>query len=183
MSRVGKTLIELPAEVIFEEKAGTVTVKGPKGTLSLKLPIGFQTQVEQNRVTLVIKKVQSQTNSMHGLYRSLLNNYILGVTKGWEKTVELIGVGYKAQGDGAEVTLAVGFTHPVKITAPKDITFKIIDNTKIIISGIDKKVVGEVAAQIRAVKPPEPYKGKGIRYVGEFVRKNKPESGLRLRGL
>lgn len=171
MSRVGKTPIDVPAGVTVTEKDGQVTVVGPKGNLTLLIPDGIKTQLEANKLEIRLTRETGDLGSIHGLFRTLVQNSVTGVTKGWEKTVELVGVGYKAAGGGAEVTLNVGFTHPVKMTAPVGITFKVDENTKITISGIDKKMVGEVAAKLRAVKPPEPYKGKGIRYVGEVVRK------------
>jgi len=171
MSRIGKAIIEIPPGVTLEEKNSVVSVVGPKGTLTLTLPTGFHIEKKENTILVTNKSTDLHLGNIHGLYRSLLNNIVIGVTKGWEKTVELVGVGYKATGGGNEVSLSVGFTHQVKFVAPKDITFKISDNTKLTISGIDKKIVGEIAAQIRATKPPEPYKGKGIRYLGEIVRK------------
>jgi|SRR3990167_9706068 len=172
MSRIGKTSIEIPTGVKIEKVKNSVEVTGPKGNLSLGIPHGFEVDIVEGKADIRLTGTDPKLNSLHGLIRSLLANYVIGVTKGWEKTVELIGVGYKAVGGGAEVILSVGFTHPVKITTPdKNTSFKITDNTKITVTGIDKKLVGEIAAQIRAVKPPEPYKGKGIRYLGEVVRK------------
>jgi large subunit ribosomal protein L6 len=170
MSRIGQTPVELPKEVTVTQNQSVVTITGPKGTLTLPLPNGLRLEVAENR--LVVSSKRSEFASIHGLFRALVQNNVTGVTKGWEKTVELVGVGYKATGGGAEVTFAVGYTHPVKIVAPnKDIAFKVTDNTQVTVSGIDKKIVGEITAKIRAIKPPEPYKGKGIRYVGEVVRK------------
>lgn len=169
MSRIGNSPITVPTGVTLTQKAGVVQVAGSKGTLQIVVPEGFSLEVKDD-IAQVRMDDQNRAN-IHGLFRALVQNAVVGVTGGWEKTLELVGVGYRAAGGGAELTLQVGFSHPVKVSAPKDVTFKVIDNTKVVISGIDKKVVGEVAAGIRSIKPPEPYKGKGIRYLGEIVRK------------
>lgn len=171
MSRIGNQPIEIPAQVSFEKKADQLLVRGPKGLVMVVIPESIAVDTQNNPVKISVTKNDTYTKSLHGLLRSLINNAVIGVTKGWEKRVELVGVGYRATGGSSEVTLNVGFSHPVVVKAPKDITFAISDNTKITISGIDRKVVGEMAATLRAVKPPEPYKGKGIRYAGEIVRK------------
>lgn len=171
MSRIGKTPIELPAGVTLEKEAAGVLVKGPKGSLHVDIPSGFAVTTEAQVIKLIPASSATVADNIYGLVRSLLANAIFGVAKEWQKTVELVGVGYRVSGTPTEVTLNVGFTHPVKVTAPKNITFTITDNTKITVSGIDKKVVGEIAAKLRSIKPPEPYKGKGIRYSGEVVRK------------
>ena len=170
MSRIGNMTIDLPPGVTLEIMAGKAVIKGAKGMLELPIDPAIKVTVAGSILTVVNNRGDEAKN-LHGLTRALLGNAVVGVTKGWDKTVELVGVGYRAQGGGSEVTLIVGYTHPVKITAPKDVTFTISDNTKIKIDGPDKKIVGEIAAQIRSVKPPEPYKGKGIRYLGEVVRK------------
>lgn len=171
MSRIGKTPIDLPSGVVLDQQNGTVTLKGPKGAVSFSMPKNFHIKINENQIELKSQKDDPKFKSQHGLFRSLIANAVIGVSKGWQKTVELVGVGYRAAGGGTEVTLYVGYSHPVKISAPKDTTFEVSDNTKIIVSGLDKKVVGELAAKIRSIKPPEPYKGKGIRYLGEYVRK------------
>lgn len=171
MSRIGKMPITIPIGVTIEKKEGEVVVKGARGSLTLPIDRRFLVDMKDNQVMVTAPKNSGEVKHLHGLIRSLIANAVIGVVKGWEKSVELIGVGYRAQGGGSEVTLTVGFSHPVKITASKDTLIAITDNTKITISGIDKKEVGETAAMIRAVKPPEPYKGKGIRYRGEVVRK------------
>ena len=170
MSRIGKTPIIVPKDVTLTHGEGAVEVKGPKGTLHVSVPPGLHIVISPTQIEIKTQENGRKLHSIHGLFRSVLANAVTGVTTGWQKTVELVGVGYRAMGGGNEVTLQVGFTHSVKKVAPKDINFKIID-TKIIISGIDKMMVGEIAAQIRAVRPPEPYKGKGIRYAGEVIRK------------
>ncbi|KKP59813.1 MAG: 50S ribosomal protein L6 [Candidatus Gottesmanbacteria bacterium GW2011_GWA1_34_13] len=170
MSRIGKTIINIPTGVKIEQTGSLVKVVGPKGELALTIPSGFTISINGSQVELKQKENQNQGN-LHGLHRSLLNNAVLGVNQGWEKKLKLVGVGYKASTNGGELTINVGFTHPVIIKAPEHMTFTVTDNTLITVSGIDKKQVGEIAAQIRDVKRPEPYKGKGIRYLGELVRK------------
>lgn len=170
MSRIGKSPVILLKGVSVSQNANTLVVKGDKGELSLQIPLGLKVVVKDDNV-IVETDTNMQQGHLHGTIRSLVNNAVIGVTQGWEKKIELVGVGYRAQGGGKELTLIVGFSHPVKITAPEGITFQISDNTKIAVSGIDKKTVGEMAAKIRKIKPPEPYKGKGIRYAGEVIRK------------
>lgn len=170
MSRIGKMPIEIPAGVTFTGQTGEVTVVGPKGQLTITLPDSFAIETKDNLVEVRITKTGVHP-SRHGLLRAVMANAFIGVSRGWEKAVELVGVGYRVQGGDKEVTLSVGFSHPVKVNAPEGISFQIVDNTKITVSGIDKKLVGEIAAKLRAIKPPEPYKGKGIRYLGEIVRK------------
>ncbi|MEK7165811.1 MAG: 50S ribosomal protein L6 [Patescibacteria group bacterium] len=169
MSRIGKAPIILPAGVQVKRDDNIISVVGPKGTLIVSVDGHIATTITPERLVLSVGSVSFA--AIHGLTRALIYNAVVGVTKGWEKTVELVGVGYRAQGGGNELTLTIGFTHPVKMVAPPFTTFSIADNTKITVSGIDKKVVGEMAAKIRSVRPPEPYKGKGIRYSGEVVRK------------
>lgn len=169
MSRVGKSPVIIPNGVTITPKEGVVEVAGPKGILRNVLPQGFSLETKDGILQI---RINPQGHShIHGLLRTLIYNSIVGVTKGWEKTLELVGVGYRATGSATELILQVGFSHPVKIAAPQDVTFQVKDNTQVVISGIDKKVVGEIAARIRSLKPPEPYKGKGIRYLGEIVRK------------
>lgn len=170
MSRIGKMSITIPDNVTVSVQADQIVVKGPKGELQLNLPPGFELDNQAKIVRVVASKEGLYEPNIHGLFRSLLNNAIIGVTQGWEKTVELVGVGYRATGGGQELNLTVGFSHPVKMMAPAGVGFT-LGKTTITISGIDKKQVGEIAAKVRAVRPPEPYKGKGIRYSGEIVRK------------
>mgnify|MGYP001590926548 CR=1 FL=1 len=170
MSRIGKTPIYIPNSVALETGESQVVVKGPKGTLTVPFDRRISAVVKDGQLVLEIQKGTDIAN-LHGLTRAIIANAVKGVSEGWEKQIELVGVGYRAQGGGNEISLTVGFSHPVKIIAPIGITFQITDNTKIIISGPDKKTVGEIAAKIRLIKPPEPYKGKGIRYAGEVVRK------------
>tara|TARA_Y100001934_G_scaffold256435_1_gene324443 strand:+ start:179 stop:718 length:540 start_codon:yes stop_codon:yes gene_type:complete len=170
MSRIGKTPIEITSGVEVVVTADSVEVKGPKGTLAQSIPEGIEVQREDE--TIIVKRDNDlrETKALHGLIRSLINNMVQGVTEGYQKQLELVGVGYRAQSKGSNaLELQLGFSHPVKYSAPEGITLEVPSQTEINISGIDKQVVGQVAADIRALKKPEPYKGKGIRYVGEHI--------------
>ena len=170
MSRIGKTPIEIKSGVEVVVNADSVEIKGPKGTLAQSIPEGIEVQKEEE--TIIVKRDNDlrETKALHGLVRSLLNNMVQGVTEGYQKQLELVGVGYRAQSKGKNaLELQLGFSHPVKYSAPEGITLEVPSQTEINISGIDKQVVGQVAADIRALKKPEPYKGKGIRYVGEHI--------------
>ncbi len=170
MSRVGKTPISIPSGVDVSVAGSTVEVKGPKGSLRIDLPdqIGF-TQDDGN-VVLTRVDDERESKALHGLNRSLVNNMIVGVSEGYRKELEIVGVGYRAQAKGKDrLELQLGFSHPVHVKAPDGIEFDVPAQTQINIIGIDKQVVGQVAADIRALKKPEPYKGKGIRYVGEHI--------------
>jgi len=174
MSRLGSAPILLPSNVevkIASEKQ--VTVKGPKGELSLQLLHGVSVNVEEKVATV---KNESTTSSFHGLYRMLLKNMVTGVTTGFEKKLTLIGVGFKAAVSGDKLILHIGYSLPVELDIPQGLVVKVDKNTVITISGIDKQAVGQFAAEIRAKRPPEPYKGKGIRYENEIVRKKAGKS-------
>lgn len=171
MSRIGIVPITIPAGVTIHKDGSVVMVTGPKGSVGVTVPSALEVAVSENVLRITTIDESKNSNSLHGLVRTLLNNAVLGTTTGWEKTLELVGVGYRAAGSAKELTLTIGFSHPVIVTAPENISFAVKDNTKIVISGIDKKIVGEIAAKLRAIRPPEPYKGKGIRYQGEVVRK------------
>lgn len=172
MSRLGKTPISLPKGVEIKAlKDGILQIKGAKGTLQLELPIGLAPKIEGSSILLERDETLSPSKSMHGLYRSLLKNAIIGVSDGYEEKLVLIGVGYKANIVGNKVDLALGFSHPTALDIPKDIQVVVEKGTTIFVRGIDKREVGQFAAAIRAMKRPEPYKGKGIRYENEFVRK------------
>lgn len=177
MSRVGNNPIIVPAGVTVIESGNQLTVNGPKGSLSLNLRP--EVKVEQTAGKLVVKRKNEDrlAKSIHGLTRSLINNMVLGVTQGWTKELEMVGVGYRAQGGGEALTLSVGFSHPVTVKAPDGITFAVTDNTKISISGIDRGLVGQVAANLKKIKMPEVYKGKGIRYAGEYIRRKPGKAG------
>ena len=178
MSRIGKMPIALPAGVVVEFANGVVTVKGPKGTLSRKVVgnIGIETE----GTNLVVKALDNaaDTNAKHGLYRALLQGMVTGVTEGFVRALEIKGVGWKAAVQGNKLVLNVGFSHPVEVVAPEGITFACPSLTEVTVSGINKEVVGQVAANIRAIRLPEPYHGYGIRYKGEVIeRKEGKTSG------
>ncbi len=171
MSRIGKQPIELPSGVNVAISPGRVQVNGPLGELSQTVPARMQ--IEQENGNLVVKRPteRGEDRALHGLTRSLLANMVEGVTKGYEKRLELQGVGYRAALRGTDLELNVGFSHPVVIKPPQGIAFEVPDATTVLVKGIDKQQVGEIAAQVRKVRPPEPYKGKGVRYEGEYVRR------------
>ena len=170
MSRIGRNPITVPSSVTVTIGADTVTVKGPNGTMTRNVPSGIT--LRQDGDVLVVDRVSEETahKALHGLTRTLVSNMITGVTDGWSKELEIIGVGYRAAAAGANaLDLALGFSHPVKFTAPEGVTFEVPAPTRVIIKGADKEVVGQVAANIRKLRKPEPYKGKGVRYLGERV--------------
>ena len=171
MSRIGRKPIELPAGVMVALSPGRVQVNGPLGELSQNVPARMQ--IDQDDGTLVVKRPteRGDDRALHGLTRSLVANMVEGVTKGFEKRLELQGVGYRAAIQGADLRLDVGYSHPVVIKAPQGISFEVPIPTEIVVKGVDKQQVGQVAAEVRKVRPPEPYKGKGIRYQGEYVRR------------
>jgi large subunit ribosomal protein L6 len=171
MSRIGKQPIELPAGVNVAISPGRVQVNGPLGELSQNVP--QRMQIEQDDGTIVVKRPteRGDDRALHGLTRSLVANMVEGVTKGFEKRLELQGVGYRASLRGTDLELTVGFSHPVVIRPPQGVSFEVPEATSVLVKGIDKQQVGEIAAQVRKVRPPEPYKGKGIRYEGEYVRR------------
>jgi len=171
LSRIGKQPIELPSGVNVAIGPGRVQVNGPLGELSQSVPARMQ--ISQEDGSLVVKRPteRGDDRALHGLTRSLLANMVEGVTKGFEKRLELQGVGYRAALRGTDLELNVGYSHPVLIKPPQGINFEVPDATSIFVKGIDKQQVGEMAAQVRKVRPPEPYKGKGIRYEGEYVRR------------
>lgn len=170
MSRVGKKPIEIPDQVEVEIKKNKVKIKGPKGTLDFKVRPEIKVEKKENQIVVSIKKETKKSPALWGTTRSVLANMVEGVRKGFQKKLEIQGIGYKARLEGDKLVLEVGFSHPIEIKKPSDIDLK-VEKNKIIVSGIDKSRVGEVAAKIRAIKPPEPYKGKGIRYEGEEVRR------------
>jgi len=177
MSRIGKMPIDLPSGVEVKIDGSSVTVKGSKGELSRTFTerVGFIN--EDGVVTLTRDGDSPQAKALHGLSRALLYNMVQGVSEGFSKELEIQGVGYRAALKGSDVELQVGFSHSVNVEAPEGITFDVPEPTKIIVSGIDKEMVGQVAADIRKVRPPEPYKGKGIRYLGEHVRRKAGKAG------
>jgi large subunit ribosomal protein L6 len=178
MSRIGNKLIEIPAGVTIDVAAdNTVTVKGPKGELSRQFNADMKVNVEDNQITVERPSDRKDHKALHGTTRSVLNNMVIGVTNGYERALEIIGVGYRASKAGNKLVLNVGYSHPVEITPEQGIEIEVPANTKVIVKGIDKQRVGEVAANIRSVRSPEPYKGKGIRYEGEFVRRKEGKTG------
>jgi len=177
MSRQGKKLIELPKGIELKvNKDREVVVKGPKGSLVQKLVDGIDISVEENLASIQTDEKILHNGSMHGLYRSLVANMVEGVTKGFEKKLELIGTGYRAQAQGQKLDLKVGYSHPTILDVPKELKVEVDKAGVITVSGMSKQLVGQFAAQIRAMRPPEPYKGKGIRYQGEYVRKKAGKS-------
>lgn len=179
MSRKGKSPIPLPKGVEVKVSEKEVSVKGPKGTLQQKLIPGVQVKIEDNHVVVSLADENSDLGRFHGLYRTLIHNMVVGTTDGFEKRLEMIGVGYRAAVQGQLLDLQLGFSHPTKLEIPHGLTIKVDKNTQIIINGIDKHLVGQFAATIRSKRPPEPYQGKGIRYQGEYVRKKAGKSAAK----
>lgn len=176
MSRKGKLPITIPSGVEVSVKGNQVQVKGPKGTLVQDLHPCVKITVDQGHVNVDVDFAIDNANAMHGLYRSLIANMVQGTSKGFERDLEMIGVGYRAAVKGHEIDLQVGNSHPTLLHIPQGLKVEIEKGTKIKISGADKRIVGQFAAEIRGMKPPEPYQGKGIRYVGEYVRKKAGKS-------
>lgn len=177
MSRVGNKPVDLPTGVDVQVEGSAVKVKGSKGELERTFHERISFDVGDDAVTVTRPDDSRESRALHGLSRALLNNMVVGVSAGFAKELEIQGVGYRASLKGKDVELLVGFSHPVVVEAPDGITFEVPDQNKIIVSGIDKEQVGQVAATIRKVRPPEPYKGKGIRYVGEYVRRKAGKAG------
>ena len=178
MSRVGKKIIEVPANVTVTVAAdNTVTVKGPKGELVRSFHQDMKIEQEGNVITVVRPSDSKEHRTNHGTTRALLANMVTGVSAGFEKALELIGVGYRAQLQGKKLVLNVGYSHPVEFTPEDGLEIEVPSNTKIIVKGISKERVGALASNIRDVRPPEPYKGKGIRYEGEYVRRKEGKTG------
>ena len=177
MSRIGNKVVVLPAGVEIKQDGNNITVKGPKGELTREFSSDIKMNIEGNEVTFTRPNDSKEMKTIHGTTRANFNNMVVGVSEGFQKALELIGVGYRAQVQGNKLTLNVGYSHPVEMTAPEGVTFEVPASTQVIVKGINKEVVGELAANIRGVRPPEPYKGKGIRYVGEFVRRKEGKTG------
>src|SRR3954454_3088757 len=171
MSRIGKKPIPVPSGVEVDVRPGTVTVKGPKGTLSERISADMTVTVDDGTLSVARPTDRGEHRALHGLTRSLVANMVTGVTDGFEKRLEIQGVGYRAALRGQDLELLLGFSHPVSVKAPDGITFEVPQPTQIIVRGISKQQVGEIAAQIRKWRPPEPYKGKGIRYADEHVQR------------
>ena len=177
MSRIGNKVIVLPAGVELTNNDNVVTVKGPKGELTREFSKDIEIRVEGSEVTLHRPNDSKEMKTIHGTTRALLNNMVIGVSEGFKKELEMRGVGYRAQLQGNKLVLAVGKSHPDEVEAPEGITFELPNPTTIVISGISKEKVGQTAAYVRSLRSPEPYKGKGIRYVGEYVRLKEGKTG------
>lgn len=177
MSRIGQSPVPIPQGVTVEKTGSDLKVSGPKGSLNLKLTPEIKVEIKENQIIVKRKNDQKRIKALHGMTRNLIANMIEGIVNGWSKNLELVGVGFRAQSNEDRITLNVGFSHSVEIAAKEGITFEVFDNTKIKVFGFDKQLVGQVAANIRSVRPPDVYKGKGIRYEGEYVRKKLGKSG------
>jgi len=177
MSRIGKAAITVPAGVDVTVASGRITVKGPKGELARVIPGNIIISQEGDTLTCERPNDENKTKAMHGLTRSLVNNMVIGVTEGFTKELQIVGVGYRAEAQGKDIRLSLGFSHTVDVKAPEGITFDIPAQTQVIVKGIDKEVVGQVAANIRSIRKPEPYKGKGVRYLGERVVRKAGKAG------
>ncbi|MCX6166086.1 MAG: 50S ribosomal protein L6, partial [Ignavibacteriae bacterium] len=171
MSRIGKKPVEIIKDVQINKKDDVIEVKGPKGVLNMQITGGINIEIKDNEVIFTRVNDFKKNKALHGLYRALLNNLIIGVTQGYTKKLELVGIGYKAELKGEKLVLLLGYSHPIVFIAPKDVKIEVPVPTSIVISGIDKQLVGLVAAKIRSFREPEPYKGKGIKYENEKIRR------------
>ena len=177
MSRIGRMPVPVPNGVTVSVDGSTVSVKGPKGELSRKFPEGISFALEDNKVVASRSSEEASQRALHGLSRALVANMVEGVTKGYSKQLEITGVGYKAENKPYGLLFALGYSHTIEFKAPKGITLKATQPTQVLVEGADKEVVGQVAAEIRSLRKPEPYKGKGIKYVGEKVRRKAGKAG------
>jgi large subunit ribosomal protein L6 len=179
MSRVGKNPIEVPDKVKIDFKDPLLEVTGPNGALSMNVSSKVKLEIEEKEIRVTPVDNHRKTRAAHGLMRSLINNMVVGVSQGFQKSLEIQGVGYRAESDGKNLTLVVGYSHPIKMIAPDDLTIEVEKNNVVHVKGIDKQRVGEMAARIRRIRKPEPYSGKGIRYVGEQVRRKVGKAGAK----
>ena len=177
MSRIGRMPVTVPSGVDVTISGREVTVKGPKGTLSLEVSAPIEVSRDGDVITVTRPSDEGEVRALHGLSRSLIANMVTGVTDGYRKTLEIVGVGYRVQAKGKDLEFALGFSHPVPVNAPDGITFRVETPTRFIVEGIDKQQVGEVAAKIRKLRKPDPYKGKGVRYQGEQIRRKVGKAG------
>jgi large subunit ribosomal protein L6 len=177
MSRIGRLPIDIPAGVDITVHDDVVTVKGPKGELTVRIAKPIQVEVADGQVQVSRPDDERESRSLHGLTRTLIANDIVGVTEGYSKSLEVVGTGYRVAAKGTGVEFALGFSHPVNVEPPAGITFTVEGNNKLTVSGISKQAVGEVAANIRKLRKPEPYKGKGVRYAGEQIRRKAGKAG------
>jgi large subunit ribosomal protein L6 len=180
MSRIGKQPVPIPSAVQVQVNGSAVTVKGPKGELHREVHPDMRLTLDEGKLIVTRPSDLPKHRALHGLTRALLANMVFGVESGFKKTLELQGVGYRAQQMGKNIQIAVGFSHPVDVQAPAGITLEVEGTSRIHVQGIDKELVGQVAAEIRSIRPPEPYKGKGIRYEGEHVRRKAGKAGKTL---
>jgi large subunit ribosomal protein L6 len=177
MSRIGRMPVTVPSGVDVTIDGREVTVKGPKGTLSLAVAAPIEVAQNDGTITVTRPSDEGEIRALHGLSRSLIANMVIGVTDGYRKTLEIVGVGYRVAAKGKDLEFALGFSHPVPVNAPDGITFKVETPTRFVVEGIDKQQVGEVAANIRKLRKPDPYKGKGVRYQGEQIRRKVGKAG------
>ncbi|PZE69687.1 MULTISPECIES: 50S ribosomal protein L6 [unclassified Curtobacterium] len=177
MSRIGRLPIDIPAGATVSVDGQNVAVKGPKGELTLVIAEPIQAKVEDNQVLVSRPDDERSSRALHGLTRSLIANQIIGVTQGYSKGLEVVGTGYRVAAKGSDLEFALGYSHPITVNPPAGISFAVEGNNKVTVNGIDKQLVGEVAANIRKLRKPEPYKGKGVRYAGEIVRRKAGKSG------
>ena len=177
MSRIGRLPITVPGGVTVSQEDRVVTVKGPKGELQLTIPDPIEVAIEDSTVTVTRPDDERESRALHGLVRTLINNNIIGVTEGFQKTLEVVGTGYRVASKGQSLEFALGYSHSITVEPPAGVTFSVEGNDKVTVSGIDKQAVGEAAANIRKLRKPEPYKGKGVRYEGEYVRRKAGKAG------
>ena len=178
MSRIGKRPVAIPSGVSVTRQDRDVSVKGPKGQLAQRMPLGIGVEVADGEVKLARSDDRKQSRALHGLARALVQNMVKGVSEGFGKELEIVGVGYRAEMKGNKLVLSVGYSHPVEMPVPKELKVSVDQNVRIRVEGADKQQVGQFSAEIRKVRPPEPYKGKGIRYVGEHVRRKVGKAGV-----
>ena len=177
MSRIGRMPVVVPSGVDVTINGRDVTVKGPKGTLRMQVAVPIEVKHESGTITVTRPSDEGEIRALHGLSRSLIANMVTGVTAGYAKTLEIVGVGYRVQARGKDLEFALGFSHPVLVRPPEGITFRVETPTRFVVEGIDKQQVGEVAANIRKLRKPDPYKGKGVRYSGEQIRRKAGKAG------
>ena len=177
MSRIGKKPIEIPSGVEIKIEGNVITAKGPKGSESVTFRDEVKVSVADNHIIVEPNSEDRKTNALHGLYRTLIANAVHGVSQGFEKKLEIVGVGYRANMEGSNLNMALGYSHPVIIVPPAGITISVEANTKVSVKGSNKQLVGDVAAEIRGKRPPEVYKGKGVKYEGEYIRRKAGKAG------
>ncbi len=177
MSRIGRTPVVIPAGVDVTISGREVTVKGPRGTLSMEVAAPIEVRQADGTITVTRPNDEGEIRALHGLSRSLIANMVTGVTEGFRKTLEIVGVGYRVQAKGQGLEFSLGYSHPVPVTPPEGITLSVVTPTRFVVEGIDKQQVGEVAANIRKLRKPDPYKGKGVRYEGEQIRRKVGKAG------